>query len=172
MRGHEFEEVPEAIIIYRVLESPEIDDLVDLSERIRTGKVEVVRREKVSDDGGSALDIDTAAKINDSQKRRLQQLKQSPEKTISNDIERPVQQGMGKPEQAKIEAAREQKETQESEGQRIDEIGLENEWSEEEACGDEEAREIEVEMPIAERERRMHQEQERTAHKERVSIYC
>jgi hypothetical protein len=46
VRGYEFEEVPGAIIIYRVLDSPEIDDLVDLSEKIRQGKVEVVRRER------------------------------------------------------------------------------------------------------------------------------
>jgi hypothetical protein len=46
VRGYDFEEVPNAIIIYRVLGEDEIDDLVDLSERIRTGKVEIVRRER------------------------------------------------------------------------------------------------------------------------------
>jgi len=45
VRGFDFEEVTNAIIIYRVLNEDEIDDLVDLSERIRSGKVEVVRRE-------------------------------------------------------------------------------------------------------------------------------
>ncbi|KAF8540157.1 hypothetical protein BDD12DRAFT_46990 [Trichophaea hybrida] len=45
VRGFDFEEVPNAIIIYRVLNEDEIDDLVDLSERIRSGKVEVVRRD-------------------------------------------------------------------------------------------------------------------------------
>lgn len=46
VRGYEFEEVPGAIIIYRVLGEDEIDDLVDLTERIRTGQVEIVRRER------------------------------------------------------------------------------------------------------------------------------
>lgn len=45
VRGYEHEEVPNSIIIYRVLNEEEIDDLVELSDKIRTGKVEVVRRE-------------------------------------------------------------------------------------------------------------------------------
>ncbi|KAI5776727.1 hypothetical protein EDC01DRAFT_636564 [Geopyxis carbonaria] len=49
VREYEYEEVPGAIIIYRVLNESEIDDLVDLSDRIRTGKVEVVRRSGASD---------------------------------------------------------------------------------------------------------------------------
>ena len=54
VRGYDFEEVPNAIIIYRVLDEEEIDDLVGLSERIREGKVEVHRQRKpsVSSGGG------------------------------------------------------------------------------------------------------------------------
>jgi len=56
VRGYDFEEVPNAIIIYRVLDEEEIDDLVGLSERIREGKVEVHRQRKpsVSSGGGGA----------------------------------------------------------------------------------------------------------------------
>jgi len=54
VRGYDFEEEPNAIIVLRVLDEEEIDDLVDLSERIRDGKVEIRRQRKpsVSSSGG------------------------------------------------------------------------------------------------------------------------
>lgn len=54
VRGYEHEETSGAIIIYRVLDESEIDDLVELSDQIRSGKVEVVRRGRDGSGGGGS----------------------------------------------------------------------------------------------------------------------
>ncbi|KAL7267926.1 hypothetical protein RUND412_009471 [Rhizina undulata] len=44
--GYNFEEHSDSIIIFQVLNEAEIDDLIDLSERIRNGEIRVIRRER------------------------------------------------------------------------------------------------------------------------------
>ncbi|PWW78880.1 hypothetical protein C7212DRAFT_341497 [Tuber magnatum] len=45
VKGYDFEEQPDSIVVFRVLNESEIDDLIDLSERIRSGEVRVIRRD-------------------------------------------------------------------------------------------------------------------------------
>lgn len=51
--GYDFEEQTDSIIIFEILDEPQIDELVELSERIRSGAVRFIRRERSpkSEDG-------------------------------------------------------------------------------------------------------------------------
>lgn len=45
VKGYDFEEQPDSIVVFQVLNEDEIDELIDLSERIRSGEVRVIRRD-------------------------------------------------------------------------------------------------------------------------------
>ncbi|CUS14683.1 unnamed protein product [Tuber aestivum] len=51
VRGYDFEEQPDSIVVFRVLNEDEIDDLIGLSERIRKGEIRVIRRDRRDDSG-------------------------------------------------------------------------------------------------------------------------
>jgi len=48
VKGYDFEEQPDSIVVFQVLNEDEIDELIDLSERIRSGEVRVIRRDDSS----------------------------------------------------------------------------------------------------------------------------
>lgn len=49
VKGYEFEEQVDSVVIFQVLREDEIDELIELSERIRSGEVRVIRRDRTPD---------------------------------------------------------------------------------------------------------------------------
>ncbi|RPA97973.1 hypothetical protein L873DRAFT_1790661 [Choiromyces venosus 120613-1] len=45
VKGYDYEEQPDSIMVFQVLNEGQIDELIDLSERIRSGAVRVIRRD-------------------------------------------------------------------------------------------------------------------------------
>ncbi|KAG0136699.1 hypothetical protein HOY82DRAFT_536096 [Tuber indicum] len=45
VEGYDFEEQPDSIVVFQVLNEKQIDELINLSERIRSGEVRVIRRD-------------------------------------------------------------------------------------------------------------------------------
>jgi len=48
VKGYDFEEQPDSIVVFQVLNEEAIDELIDLSERIRSGELRVIRRDDSS----------------------------------------------------------------------------------------------------------------------------